>query len=384
MRVVDLFCGCGGMSLGFSYAGHDIVAAFDLWDAAIEVYKENFTHPVFKQDLMNVEETVRQVECFKPDIIIGGPPCQDFSSAGKRDEDNGRGDLTISYSKIVSKVRPEWFVMENVERITKTRKLLEATNIFKEAGYGLTKTVLDASLCGVPQKRKRFVMVGKLNASDDFIFPEIMSGLAKKPMTMADYFGDSLGIKYYYRHPRSYVRRGIFSIDEPSPTIRGVNRPKPGNYKKHMGDLCDPKEIRNLSALERSLIQTFPWNFIWDDSPYLTEQMIGNAVPVNLARYVASCLLRFFKGDVDTLNIRFIDWLRKEKKLSREVAGDTLSRVGRAKKIQAFGNDDCDDYINKLENNKIFQDINPSVRAQIRRSLRLYFEYLKYNKEPEI
>lgn len=316
MRVVDLFCGCGGMSLGFSYAGHDIVAAFDLWDAAIEVYKENFTHPVFKQDLMNVEETVRQVECFKPDIIIGGPPCQDFSSAGKRDEDNGRGDLTISYSKIVSKVRPEWFVMENVERITKTRKLLEATNIFKEAGYGLTKTVLDASLCGVPQKRKRFVMIGKLNASDDFIFPEIMSGLAKKPMTMADYFGDSLGIKYYYRHPRSYVRRGIFSIDEPSPTIRGVNRPMPSGYELHSNDPVSSKEgIRQLTTKERSMVQTFPIDYKFCGSVTNQEQMIGNAVPVNLAKYIGIAINKYsermhnlrMNGYDKTLQIEFAD-----------------------------------------------------------------------------
>ena len=374
------------MSLGFQKAGFNILAGFEHWDTAILCYKRNFKHPVEDIDLSNEEHAIEIITKYNPDIIIGGPPCQDFSGAGKRIEGE-RANLTISYAKIVSKILPKYFVMENVERVTNSNAYKEARNIFKEAGYGLTEKVLDASFCGVPQKRKRFFCIGQKNGMDGFLDVLLSTNQSIFPMTVREYFENQnydITIEYYYRHPRSYQRRGIFSIDEPSPTIRGVNRPKPIKYLKHKGDPCDPEGIRNLSFLERALIQTFPENFIWDDSPYLTEQMIGNAVPVNLARYVASCLLRFFKGDVDTLNIRFIDWLRKEKKLSREVAGDTLSRVGCAKKIQAFGNDDCDDYINKLENNKIFQDINPSVRAQIRRSLRLYFEYLKYNKEPEI
>ena len=70
--------------------------------------------------------------------------------------------------------------------------------------------------------------------------------------------------------------------------------------------------------------------------------MIGNAVPVKLANYVAACLMRYIKGDTDLQNLRFIDWLKNEKKLSARVAGDTLSRVGRAKKILEFGREDTD------------------------------------------
>lgn len=81
----------------------------------------------------------------KPQMIIGGPPCQDFSSAGKRDETLGRADLTISFANIVSEAKPEWFVMENVERITKSGILKEALQIFKKAGYGISYQVLDAS-----------------------------------------------------------------------------------------------------------------------------------------------------------------------------------------------------------------------------------------------
>jgi len=296
MKIVDLFCGCGGFSLGFQNAGFEIVAAYDKWQAALSVYQKNFEHECKMLDLSNVEDCVAEIESKHPDMIIGGPPCQDFSSAGKRDEDNGRGDLTGNYAQIINRIRPKWFVMENVERITKTKKLIDAKKIFKEAGYGLSWQVLDASKCGVPQKRKRFFMIGKLHEQDDFMVPFLQSGLSKTSMTLREYFGDSLGVEYYYRHPRSYARRGIFSIDEPSPTVRGVNRPMPKGYEIHDNDPIKSKEgIRALTTIERSYIQTFPKTFKFEGSKTELEQMIGNAVPVKLAEYVATSIKKYLE-----------------------------------------------------------------------------------------
>ncbi|MDE7135813.1 MAG: DNA cytosine methyltransferase [Muribaculaceae bacterium] len=291
MRIVDLFCGCGGMSLGFQSAGHDVAVGMDFWDSALAVYEANFDHPALKIDLSKVNEVVPLIKEFHPQMIIGGPPCQDFSSAGKRNENNGRGDLTVDYAKIISQVRPKWFVMENVARILKTQKLIEAREIFHQSGYGLTQTILDASLCGVPQARKRFVLIGCLDQQDDFIFDTIKSRLGKKQMTVAEYFGEELDIKYYYRHPRSYQRRGIFSVDEPSPTIRGVNRPVPVGYPIHPGDATKSTDgLRPLTTEERSRIQTFPKEFKFLGTKTDKEQMIGNAVPVNLAKYIGDCI----------------------------------------------------------------------------------------------
>ena len=297
MRVVDLFCGCGGLSLGFEKAGFDVVAAYDNWDAALHVYNANFNHPAKSLDLADVETCVEEISSFSPNMIIGGPPCQDFSSAGKRDEDNGRGDLTVHYAEIISKVKPSVFVMENVDRILKTNKLIEAKRLFKEAGYGLSYRVLDACYCGVPQRRKRFFMIGVLGEKDGFLDTALEKGLSKDPMTLRDYFGNSLGIDFYYRHPRSYARRGIFSIDEPSPTVRGVNRPMPEGYEIHANDPVQSKEgIRSLTTKERSLIQTFPKEFHFEGSKTDIEQMIGNAVPVNLAKYVASTIATYLSN----------------------------------------------------------------------------------------
>lgn len=284
------------MSMGFQLAGNDIAVGIDFWDSALSVYEANFNHPTLKVDLSKVEEAVPIIATFHPQMIIGGPPCQDFSSAGKRNEDNGRGDLTVDYAKIISIIRPKWFVMENVARIVKTQKLVEARRIFHDAGYGLTQTVLDASLCGVPQARKRFVLVGCLDEQDDFMTETFKSRQSKKHMTVAEYFGDELDIKYYYRHPRSYKRRGIFSVDEPSPTIRGVNRPVPDGYPIHPGDPVKSVDgIRALTTEERSRIQTFPVDFKFLGSKTDREQMIGNAVPVNLGKFIGESILSYIQ-----------------------------------------------------------------------------------------
>lgn len=303
MEVVDLFSGCGGMSLGFQNAGFDILAAFDKWEPAINVYKENFNHPIYDIDL-GTEDGRDFIKSINPNMIIGGPPCQDFSSAGKRDESLGRADLTLSFAEIVADTKPEWFVMENVGRITKSRILKDAITIFKKAGYGISYEVLDASLCGVPQARKRFFLIGHLKSRDNFLNPYLLKNQLEKPMSLYDYFGNTLGVDYYYRHPRSYARRGIFSIYEPSPTIRGVNRPVPKGYKKHEGDPTEiDSNLRALTTKERSLIQTFPENFKLVGTKTNLEQIIGNAVPVKLGEFVANCIKEYISDRLQNTTV---------------------------------------------------------------------------------
>lgn len=288
MRVVDLFAGCGGFSLGFQKQGFEIAAAFENWDAALLCYRANFSHPAVKADLSDISASAAAVKEYSPDIIIGGPPCQDFSTAGKRVEAD-RANLTECFARIVAEVRPKYFVMENVGRAGKSCAYAVAREILSGSGYGLTELVLDASLCGTPQKRKRFICFGMLGAEDGFAGGLFRKGLSDRPMTLRDYFGDRLGFEYYYRHPRNYSRRGIYSIDEPAPTMRGVNRPVPAGYKGHKNDPCPVSEsLHALTTADRALIQTFPEDFVWKGNKTDIEQMIGNAVPVNLAGYVAS------------------------------------------------------------------------------------------------
>lgn len=296
MKAIDLFCGCGGLSLGFQNAGFQIEAAFDNWKPALEVYRRNFSHQVFDLEL-SANTDLETLKTFAPDIIIGGAPCQDFSSAGKRDENLGRADLTLTFAEIVTKIRPRWFVMENVERITKSLILKDCLKIYESAGYGLTAQTLDASFCSVPQTRKRFFLIGHLFSDNGFLRHHLRQHLATRPMTVFDYFGANLDTEFYYRHPRSYQRRGIYSVHEPSPTIRGVNRPIPKTYVKHAQDACEPNaKVRPLTTIERARLQTFPEDFEFFGGKTDLEQMIGNAVPVKLAEYVARCV-RDYEND---------------------------------------------------------------------------------------
>lgn len=376
LKAVDLFAGCGGLSLGFQNAGIDVRAAFEYWDVAANCYEKNFTHPVFRLDLSRTETAVEVIKPFKPDIIIGGPPCQDFSHAGKRIEAE-RAGLTGSFANIIKSILPPYFVMENVDRAEKSNAYAYARQTFKEAGYGLTEIVLDASLCGVPQKRKRFFCIGILGGQDDALKETITSRMTKTETTLREYFGDQLSFEYYYRHPRNYSRRAIFSIDEPAPTMRGVNRPVPKGYPGHPNDACPLNDsLRALTTEERAMIQTFPKEFIWEGSKTDVEQMIGNAVPVKLAEFVALSLIDYLQSIQQTATgTAFLSWLISDKGYSERVAKDIVSRYKRAEKIvPSFGKLDAY-YLFSLEQQEQFQELSTNVKSQIKKSVQLRSEF---------
>lgn len=229
---------------------------------------------------------------------VGVQPCQDYSSAGHRNEDLGRAQLTIKFAEIITRIRPSFFLMENVPNIQKSEKLDQVLNMFHESGYGISKMVIDASRCGVPQKRRRFIVLGGLNEPEGFLDELLYRGQSKKNMTLRDYFGNSLGFEYYFRVPRSYSRRGIFSIDEPAMTVRGVDRPVPSGYLGHPNDPIPLNpSIRTLTPQERSWIQTFPKDFNWGEASKTNLNLaIGNAVPVKLAEYIANCIKEYIYG----------------------------------------------------------------------------------------
>ena len=286
--VIDLFAGCGGMSLGFEQAGFKISSAFEYWSPAAETYRSNFKdHPVFEADL-STEGALSLIAEYEADCVIGGPPCQDFSSAGHRNEALGRADLTLRFMDIVIAKRPRFFLMENVPRIEKSHLLEKIISAAKDHGYFVERSVLDASYFGVPQARKRFILVGYLAPESLHFFDRLNVQKMDRQMTMRDYFGETLPFEHYFRVPRTYARRGVFTIDEPSMTVRGVDRPLPSGYPGHPKDSAPlSSEIRTLTARERASVQTFPESFKFVGSKTSINQMIGNAVPVELARRLA-------------------------------------------------------------------------------------------------
>lgn len=300
-KVVDLFSGCGGLSLGFQMAGFDVLAGYDNWPCAVDTYRANMSHKAQLLDLSDIKLTISTLEALNQELssqpaFIGGPPCQDFSSAGKRKE-GARADLTEKYATYVAHFQPPFFVMENVARAQHADAFKSAVSTMQHADYNVRYLVIDASRVGVPQIRKRLITFGtKSQELTDRIFEMLIREQSDHQTTIREYFTEQLGkpldIDFYYRHPRSYARRGIFSVDEPSPTIRGMNRPIPKGYPGHKGDAGPIEKARPLTTMERALIQTFPDNFHWIGSRTNVEQMVGNAVPVLLGRYIGQSISR--------------------------------------------------------------------------------------------
>lgn len=289
LTAVDLFSGCGGLSAGLIGAGIDVVAAYDNWEPALATYRRNIDGHADTLDIADVDGAVSAILAHGPDLIAGGPPCQDFSTAGKRIE-AGHANLTLAFGLVIQACDAPYFLMENVPQV----RLSETYGRMKEsliaADYNIVEAVLDASLCGVPQARKRFFAFGaKAGGEAPLQFLESLSSrLADEPLTVKAYFGDEIDVEHYYRHPRNYSRRSVFSVHEPSPTVRGVNRPVPKGYKGNHLDSADPQTVRPLTTVERSRVQTFPKDWDWDcgDRNADAETQIGNAVPVALASFV--------------------------------------------------------------------------------------------------
>lgn len=333
LKVADLFSGAGGMSLGFQAAGFDIVSAFDKWGTAVECYSRNLPgHTVFEQDLSDVISVSSLLRSKEIDVIIGGPPCQDFSTAGKKVEGE-RASLTKSFALIVAEVRPPFFVMENVQSAKRSEAFSFARATFKSAGYGLTEIVLDASFCGVPQRRKRFFCIGILNGQDNALAETLISRQTDLPRTVRDCSEGIPPMRFYYAHPRTYRRRAIFSIDEPAPTVRsGGSRPMPPDYKRHPADPVVPstERIRALTMKERAALQMFPTNYIWSENRLDNELLISNAVPVGLAKFVGDALLAFIKNPTTAPRNCFLYWLCSKKKLSMKQAYSVLHNYRKA------------------------------------------------------
>lgn len=170
--TISLFSGGGGLDLGFKKSGFNIVYAIDIDKAAVESYKENIDSNIILEDLLKIDLNSLP----KAQVVIGGPPCQSFSLVGKRDVNDDRSDLVWRYLEIIQHVQPEYFVFENVVGLKSaktpkgTRVIDDLSEAFEEIGYTISIETLNAADYGVPQRRKRVIIVGS-RAGNMFEFP---------------------------------------------------------------------------------------------------------------------------------------------------------------------------------------------------------------------
>lgn len=381
MRVGDLFSGCGGLSLGLQDAGFHLVVAVEHWAAARKVYSRNFDHPVLDVDIADVDHTISHLSPFELDMIVGGPPCQDFSAAGTRSEGE-RAQLTVSFAQIVAAIKPTWFLFENVPQAHSSLAWASAKRILRRSGYGISECTLNAAYFGVPQSRKRFFAIGRLGEDDHFLEADLGRKISSHPMTVRDHVGDAFGISYYYRHPRNWGRKAIFSIDEPSATIRSTNRPVPPGYEAHPTDAGPYKKARPLSASERAQIQTFPKTFEFLGTTTDQDMMIANAVPVALAAHVGSAVMRHELARASMpRNSRFRCWLSNHIGMSERGAGNVASRLRRVCKILKINRLTLPPSatVEQLQRRPSYRKLSTCVRSQLKRSIVLFDEYQKHS-----
>ncbi|MDJ0795868.1 MAG: DNA cytosine methyltransferase [Calothrix sp. MO_167.B12] len=317
MNIVSLFSGCGGLDLGFSQAGFNVVWANEYDKSIWDTYELN--HPHTKLDKRDIKNIVADdiPDCIG---IIGGPPCQSWSEAGAgRGINDSRGQLFYEYIRIIQEKKPLFFVAENVSGILAEKHNQAFTKIlslFKNTGYNITYKLLNAYHFQVPQDRKRVIIVGyREDIGGIFDFPQHENQV----LTLRDAIYDISTIepipvarevtKPHDLVPNHEYMEGSFSSmymsrnrvrnwEEPSFTIQAGGRHAPIHPQankmiwvakdKWMFDPNSLHPYRRLSVRECARIQTFPDDFIFKYK-YIADgyKMVGNAVPVRLAKILA-------------------------------------------------------------------------------------------------
>jgi DNA (cytosine-5)-methyltransferase 1 len=196
-NMIDLFSGAGGLSLGFEWAQYNCLVANDNFKVASETYQFNFTDTDFV--FGDIVESSTKEKIFKilsnkesVDIVVGGPPCQGFSNAGKRLIDDPRNRLYKEFIDIVTSTCPRVVLMENVEGILSMengRVFSEIRKDLEDLGYFVDAKKLNAVEYGIPQRRKRVIIIGSRDDNARFMFPEKITDITK-PLTTRDAIGD--------------------------------------------------------------------------------------------------------------------------------------------------------------------------------------------------
>lgn len=347
MKVVTFFAGAGGLDLGFSNAGFDVIWANEYDKNIWETYEKN--HKKVFLDRRNITD-ISAYEIPDCDGIIGGPPCQSWSEAGAmRGINDKRGQLFYDFIRILKEKRPKFFLAENVSgMLLDTHKLAleNIKNMFRECGYNLSFQMLNVSDYGVPQDRKRVFFVGYRNDLEmEFKFPKPTTIENKK--TLKDIIwdlkdnvipaqignntnGDNCLISNHEYMTGGFStiymsRNRVRSWDEVSFTIQAGGRhapchpqaPKFQFVEQNYRIFVPGKEslYRRLSVRECARIQTFP-----DDFKFYYKniadgyKMIGNAVPVLMANILAKKIM----SDLQVINNRFTENKIKETPFKNE------------------------------------------------------------------
>lgn len=340
---IDSFCGAGGLGLGLQNAGLNILLSFDIDGKCIETIKSNnkyFNHNAIRADISDMlggnllnKCALRRGELF---LLAGGPPCQGFSIQRRGNDIDSRNELVLKYGKLIDELYPYYFVMENVSGIAGKRGrtiLEELVEKAENSGYVVHLKLLDAQDYGVPQRRKRYIIIGeRKDISGNYKYP-MPTGIHK---TVRDTIGmlpeppldgkDHLEVSLHRRDKLSETNLkriraisegqgrddlpdellaechkidsdiigyrnvyGRMSWDEVAPTITA----RFDSFTR--GKFGHPVQDRSISLREGALLQTFPIDFSFTGNKVDVARQIGNAVPPVLAEYIGRSIINSYE-----------------------------------------------------------------------------------------
>ena len=343
--AIDLFSGCGGSALGFKKAGFKILAAVDNDKASAKNYKRNNPETIFFEDnIVNISDKdilkKTGVKKGKLTVILACPPCQGFSSARRISQRNDpRNKLIFEFVRLTKEILPEFIAMENVPGLSKgegVNLFTEAVDMLSKIGYDMpVKNVFDASDFGVPQRRKRLILIGtrlkriRIESPAPEFGPD---GLPKK-RTVKEIIGNLESIEAGETDPKDSLHRsrtvselnfrrllatpkdggswkdwpeelklnchknksghydvyGRMKWDHPAPTLTG------GCTNLSKGRFGHPEQNRAISLREAALLQSFPGNYIFEGNIGEISDQIGNSVPPLLAEKIGKIIINSIK-----------------------------------------------------------------------------------------
>lgn len=344
MNVLDLFCGCGGLSYGFEKAGYNILLGIDNDSKALETFELNhkgsksicgdITSITYKKDIKPI------IGDRKIDVIVGGPPCQGMSLSGPRKFDDPRNSLYLSYIRLVNEIKPKAFVIENVPGLVGLFNGQIKDSIiekFTEMGYNIKYQILCASDFGVPQNRRRVVFVGLKNG--EFVYPDPLDEVVTCEMALSDLpsLQNDIGTEQaqYMTAPQNKYQelmrcnsntvRNHIAANHSEKVQKIISLvPDGGNYKDLPEEYINSRNFhvawtrfasqkpaptidtghrhhfhykynRVPTVRECARLQSFPDDFIFLGNKTQQFRQVGNAVPPLMAQVIAEQLSKFLR-----------------------------------------------------------------------------------------
>ena len=310
-KFIDLFSGAGGLSCGLVMAGFTPVASVEIMPEAVQTYKYNFvtekgfnekveTRDIRSQDVK--EELYKTIGNQHIDLIVGGFPCQGFSMAGNRVVSDPRNSLYLEMLEIVKKVKPDYVVMENVEGL---RSMLDGKvetqiiNDYKEIGYEINVTTLNAADYGVAQQRKRVIFIGNRIGNKNYHPKPLYEPKNYKTLGSAIYkymdMEENKEINHIFTRHTEDMKQRLAKVPEGQSLFKNYSdswkkspwdKPSCTIKENHGAVNIHPKLPRVLTPREIAAIQSFPDDFIFQGAKKWQLVQIGNAVPPLLGKAI--------------------------------------------------------------------------------------------------